>query len=81
MVSVVPQSRPKNSNPLSLIMLTKREQECLILFLNGYTAKETGAELNLSYRTVEEHLENLKIKLGCRYKRNLHALFPRKLSD
>ena len=82
MLSVVQESSSNiHSYPASLARLTKREQECLLLFLNGYTAKETAQVLNLSYRTIEEHLEKLKVKLGCRYKRNLHALFPHTLPE
>ncbi len=51
--------------------LSKREQECLKLFLNGKTAKETSVILGLSYRTIEEYFTNIKKKLGCRYKRDL----------
>ena len=57
--------------------LTIREQECLYHFLRGKTARETGAALNLSPRTVEDYITRLKIKLGCDNKRDLHKVFPR----
>ncbi len=61
----------KNNHP----QLSKREQECLRLFLNGKTAKETANILGLSYRTIEEYFTNIKKKLGYRYKRDLLAFF------
>jgi DNA-binding CsgD family transcriptional regulator len=62
------------SNQL-LSKLTPREKECLILCLKGKTAKESGKVLQISFRTVEEYINNLKVKLGCRHKRELYALF------
>ncbi len=45
--------------------LSKREKECLILYLQGETARSIGAYLSLSHRTVEDYLENIKNKLNC----------------
>ncbi len=53
------------------VMLTPREQECLQLYRQGNTAKDTGRLLGISPRTVEYHLENIKQKYGCRNKRDL----------
>lgn len=44
--------------------LTLRELECLFYKNMGLTAKEVAQKLNISYRTVETHLENIKIKSG-----------------
>lgn len=55
------------------VILTPRERECLNFYVKGRTAKETAIALNLSHRTVEEHLNNLKNKLGCKHKRDLLA--------
>lgn len=44
--------------------LTVREMECLLLRNQGLTAKETARRLNVSYRTVETYLNNIKIKSG-----------------
>jgi DNA-binding CsgD family transcriptional regulator len=65
------------STPLSALFakITVREQDCLYYYLQGKTAKETAKQLGLSFRTVEEHLHNLKIKLGCQHKRDLLKLF------
>lgn len=62
-----------NSQDLSL--LSKREKECLKLFLNGQTAAETATQLNISRRTVESYFENIKDKLGCFSKRELFNRF------
>lgn len=56
---------PKQSN---IPYFTSREQDCIHLLLNGKSAKETGAILQLSHRTVESHLFNIKKKLNCRTK-------------
>lgn len=45
--------------------LTKRETECLFYLAEGYTAKEMAQVLNLSPRTVEGYIENMKHKIGC----------------
>lgn len=45
--------------------LPKRQFECLTLLTKGYTSKEIGRELNISFRTVEYHLETLKEKFKC----------------
>jgi DNA-binding CsgD family transcriptional regulator len=48
-----------------IIILTKREKECIRLTMLGNTAKETGKILKISNRTVEYYLENARNKLGC----------------
>jgi len=55
--------------------LSRREQQCLYHFARGKTAKETALLLNLSFRTVEAYIFNLKKKLGCRHKRDLLKLY------
>ncbi|STY29498.1 transcriptional regulator LuxR [Legionella wadsworthii] len=49
---------------LDNIYLSKRELECLKLALRGKSSKQTAAELKISSRTVEEYLNNIKLKLG-----------------
>lgn len=53
--------------------LSKRERECLKLILQGKTAKETGAALKLSPRTIESYFENIKKKFKCFNKGDLFA--------
>lgn len=48
--------------------ITKREYDILHLFSYGKTAKEIALDLNISYRTVEIHLKNIKIKVNARNK-------------
>lgn len=44
--------------------LTPRETEVLKLIVLGYTNRQVGEELNISFRTVEGHRSNLSDKLG-----------------
>lgn len=58
--------------------ISAREKECLSFLLKGKTIKETAKLLKLSPRTIEEYLNRLKQKAGCKYKRELLALFQSK---
>lgn len=42
-----------------------REQEILTLISDGHTMSEIGNNLNISSRTVEKHLENLRFRFKC----------------
>jgi PAS domain S-box-containing protein len=42
--------------------LTKREKECLFFFIRGKTTQNIATILNRSKRTVEMHLESIKLK-------------------
>lgn len=53
---------------------TKREMHVFQYLLSGYSAKDTAKELSLSVRTIETHLDHIKSKLGCRYKRDIIKL-------
>ena len=59
----------------NIAQLTKRESECLKIFSSNKTAKEIANILNLSSRTVELHLSNIKQKLGVNYKNELLKCF------
>lgn len=48
----------------SLEILTKREQQVLIMIAKGLANKNIAAKLKLSIRTVEHHRANLTDKLG-----------------
>lgn len=48
--------------------LTNRECECVFLLIRGKSAKEIGALLSLSKRTIESYIENIKNKMDCKNK-------------
>jgi DNA-binding CsgD family transcriptional regulator len=48
--------------------LTSREYECVFLLIRGKSAKEIGALLSLSKRTIESYIENIKNKMDCKNK-------------
>ncbi|MHB1947212.1 MAG: LuxR C-terminal-related transcriptional regulator [Gammaproteobacteria bacterium] len=54
--------------------LTKREMECLHYTVIGYTAKRIARELNISFRTVQEYLTNIRIKFDVSSKAELIEL-------
>lgn len=56
------------------LTLTKRESECANYFCKGYTTKEIAILLNISPRTIETHLDNIKIKLNIKKKSDLIKL-------
>ena len=56
---------------LENLKLTPREISCLRYYLDGKTAEDTAKALFLSRRTVEGYIESIKIKLGCKYKKDI----------
>ena len=50
-----------------------RELDCIRCILLGKTAQEIGERLFISARTVETHIDNIKIKLNCHKKSELVA--------
>jgi DNA-binding CsgD family transcriptional regulator len=53
------------------IYFTKREAECVVWLLKGKKFSEIATILNLSSRTVEYYMQNIKAKVGCRTKLEL----------
>ncbi len=51
--------------------LSKKEFECLFYLVQGRTMKEIARFMNVSFRTVEFHLNNVKKKLHCNKKSQL----------
>jgi DNA-binding CsgD family transcriptional regulator len=51
--------------------LSTRQLECLFYILRGKSMKEIGKKLQISHRTVETHLEEIKTKLKCKKKSDL----------
>ncbi len=54
--------------------LSERERECLHYLFMGKSAKDTALIMNLSPRTIESYLENMKNKMGCYTKGDLFSL-------
>lgn len=46
-------------------LLTDKEINCIKQMMLGKTAKETAVVLGISYKTVEFHIANIKMKLNC----------------
>ena len=67
--NVDPQSHIRDKN------LTSRELACLKLIAKGYSAKMTAKELNISHRTVERHVQNIKSKYHFSSRLQLIKLF------
>ena len=44
--------------------LTRRQIECICLFLMGFTQAESGQILGIEQHTISEHLSNVLEKLG-----------------
>ena len=60
--------------PYEHLYLTEREAECIFCLLHNQTIKSTGTLLNLSARTVEFYLKNIKTKMGIRTKHEILQL-------
>lgn len=51
--------------------LSQREQECLFLLIRGKSSREIGEILQISRRTAETHINNIKNKLGISHKSDI----------
>jgi DNA-binding CsgD family transcriptional regulator/predicted SnoaL-like aldol condensation-catalyzing enzyme len=45
--------------------LTQVERECLFYYIHGFSAKETAAQMHLTFRTVQTYIAGLKERFGC----------------
>lgn len=61
----------ENNNFCDKISLTEKQRNCLFLTLKGKTAKEIARLTGVSFRTVQFHIEAIKIKFNCRDKKEL----------
>lgn len=63
-------NKPKSSifETVNIPKLSFREHECLFFLLRKCTAKEIANILKLSHRTVEDYIEELKLKFFCESK-------------
>ncbi len=53
------------------LCLSKRQAECLFYLVRGMTYKQIANVIGLSHKTVEHHIQTLKIKLNCKNKSQL----------
>ncbi|HAT8226499.1 TPA: LuxR family transcriptional regulator, partial [Legionella pneumophila] len=63
--------RNKINKELKKSLLSPRQKDCAKLLLQGMSYKEIGKILQLSTRTVETHVNQLKTKLECDNKAEL----------
>lgn len=62
MLSTFSGIKTKNTvNPI----LSKQQTECLRWLIKGMTAKQIAKSMNLSPRTIESYIENIKCKFNC----------------
>jgi DNA-binding CsgD family transcriptional regulator len=63
------------------VYFSRREQEVLMHVLRGATAKQIGLMLGISSRTVENTVERIKQKSGCKNKYDLIAKYLHLISS
>jgi DNA-binding CsgD family transcriptional regulator len=70
---------PMNTDEVSKSFktLSPRQQDCAFLLADGLTSKEIAKKLQLSPRTVEEHVNILKIKFEAKNRIHLSALLQK----
>ena len=61
------------------IYLTQREQEIIDLLMQNMKNREVAAALNLSVRTVEFYIQNLRLKFACNNKKELLQRYKQSL--
>ena len=61
---------PKSGVPL----LTAREQQVLEFIAQGLSAKEVAQEIEIAPRTVERHIENVRLKIRARNRTHMVTL-------
>jgi DNA-binding NarL/FixJ family response regulator len=55
-------------------LLTPRESEVAVLVAQGKTSPEIAAELSVTVKTVERHLDHIRSRLGARNRAQIAAL-------
>ncbi len=55
-------------------LLTGRENEILLLVARGLSAKEIAQDIDIAPRTVERHIENIRLKLRARNRTHMVIL-------
>lgn len=57
------------------IVFSRREVECLTLLSSGYSVKETANLLKISSRTIESHIDKMKLKTNTCHKSELLRMY------
>jgi predicted ATPase/DNA-binding CsgD family transcriptional regulator len=65
---------PAAGTSLTASRLTKRERELIALVADGHTNPQIAAQLFISVRTVNSHLDRIRDKTGCRRRSDLTRL-------
>ena len=68
----------ETENASRLESLSRREKDIVNLISKGFTNKKIAGELSISVKTVENHKERIKNKLGIKNIRELYALLNNK---
>lgn len=55
-------------------LLTSREHQVLEFVAQGLSAKEVAQEIEIAPRTVERHIENVRLKIRARNRTHMVAL-------
>lgn len=61
----------------TIVYITSRQFDCLKLLTKGYTYSQIGKRINISDRTVESHINNLKIKTHTYCKSGLFEIYKK----
>ena len=67
------QIRPDESGIVVVVLLTKREHDVLLHLAQGLSAKEVAIKLAITARTVESHLDRLRLKTRTRNRTHMVA--------
>ena len=62
-----------DSDLIVVVMLTKREHDVLQLLARGYSAKEVALNLAIAPRTVESHIDKIRLKTRTRNRTHMVA--------
>lgn len=62
-----------DSDLIVVVMLTKREYDVLQLLARGYSAKEVALNLAITPRTVESHIDKIRLKTRTRNRTHMVA--------
>lgn len=61
--------------------LTPKEKEVITLAASGYTDKEIGLKLNISYGTVRDYIDKIVLKLNARNRTHAAILYAQQNSQ